>query len=538
MKLLSLVLCLPLFLVLAEAVTPGAFAVWLDFPRLALLLADTLLLSALAFAFAFPIALVLAVLLERTDLPGRGLCLWLLLPMLAMPAEVTATLWQNLLTMLIPGEVWVRGMLPAAWIHAMIALPWVTGCLCLGLRSVGPEIEQEGLLHLSPWAVLLRLSWRASAPFPRVALVLVLLQTMGEIAVSDQMNVRTFAGEVYTQFVMDRDRLGRASLLCVPQMLLLLWLLQGIAPRLPGGITSNERRPPLLPVRHYRRFKSLAMLAIPGVLYGLPLVLLVLQAGSARGPTTFRCGGLTDNLGGIVRTRGAVVVDSSLWAIATGLLTAWLALAIALSTRSRPAARRRMRVIMLMLLAMPGPVLGYGIKSLISRLIDLEEWVGIVDGPVRYWLYDEPNPLPVLLAQGWRFLPLAWLLLDAAVRAVPADVVESARSLGADRRTLLWRVLLPTLRGPYIVAAAAVAALSLGEVAGSKMVQIPGRETFAAEVFNQLHYGVSSTLSGLCLAMVLVVSAVAGAGGWVFARFGSNRGENLSDTGRTPYSER
>jgi len=521
MKLVGVLLCLPLLAILPEVATPGALAVWLDLPRLAALLADTLLLSGLTLAFALPPAALLAVLLERTDLPGRGLCRLLLLPMMWLPAEVAATLWQNLLTAFAPGEVWVRGLLPAAWIHATIALPWVTFLLCLGLRSVDPEVEQQGLLSLGPWGVLRRLSWPASSPLPRLALVLVLLQTTGEIAVSDQMNVRTFAGEVYTQFVLDRDRLGRATLLCLPQMLLMFWLLLGVASRLPGTIASHECRPVLVPVRRYRRLASLGLLAIPLVLYGLPLLLLVLQAGSTRGPTTFRLGGLFDSLAGIVRTRGGVVLDSAVWSLATGLLTAGFALGIAIAARLS-GARGWVAVAMLILLAVPGPVLGYGIKTLIARLIDLEESLGVSHGPLRYWLYDEPNGLPVLLAQGWRFLPLAWLILDSAVRSIPGEVLDSATTLGANRRVLIARAIVPTVRGSYAIAVLVVSALSIGEVAGSKMVQIPGRETFASEVFNQLHYGVSSTLSGLCLVLVLLVLGIVSIGGALRGRSGVN----------------
>ena len=59
--------------------------------------------ASLVMVLAMPIGIALAVLLERTDLPARNACRLLLLPMMWLPAEVTAIQWQNLLTLAIPG---------------------------------------------------------------------------------------------------------------------------------------------------------------------------------------------------------------------------------------------------------------------------------------------------------------------------------------------------------------------------------------------------------------------------------------------------
>jgi ABC-type Fe3+ transport system permease subunit len=68
----------------------------------------------------------------------------------------------------------------------------------------------------------------------------------------------------------------------------------------------------------------------------------------------------------------------------------------------------------------------------------------------------------------------------------------------------------------------AVAVLSLGELGASKLVCTPGAQTFAHEVFNQMHYGVTNDLAALCLVllgMVILGGAVVAACGWLLRRF-------------------
>ena len=67
------------------------------------------------------------------------------------------------------------------------------------------------------------------------------------------------------------------------------------------------------------------------------------------------------------------------------------------------AFRRLLFVLAVVLWAVPGPVLGFGLKAAIERLMDLEDLVLAWTSarPVRAVLYDLPTPVPVL----WRTWP-------------------------------------------------------------------------------------------------------------------------------------
>ena len=47
--------------------------------------------------------------------------------------------------------------------------------------------------------------------------------------------------------------------------------------------------------------------------------------------------------------------------------------------------------------------------------------------------------------------------------------------------------------------------MSLGELSASKLVETPGSQTFAHEVFTQMHYGVTNDLAALGLVLLAAV---------------------------------
>jgi iron(III) transport system permease protein len=164
--------------------------------------------------------------------------------------------------------------------------------------------------------------------------------------------------------------------------------------------------------------------------------------------------------------------------------------------------------------AVPGPVLGFGLKEAIDLLMDLEDlalgWTSA--RPVRSVLYELSTPLPVLWAHVARLFPYAVAIVWPAVCDVPRDLREAARTDGATPWGEFRRVVWPATRGAAAIAAVAVAALALGELAASKLVQVPGRQTFAQELFMQMHYAATSTTAALALVQlavtVLVVVAI------------------------------
>jgi ABC-type spermidine/putrescine transport system permease subunit II len=116
--------------------------------------------------------------------------------------------------------------------------------------------------------------------------------------------------------------------------------------------------------------------------------------------------------------------------------------------------------------------------------------------------------LSLVLAHGLLGMPLVFLTTRAAHDAMPADVEEAARGLGASPWTVFRRVTLP-LCGHGIAAGAVLAfVLSLNEFFLALFLASPDTETLPAVIWPRLRY----TLSPLVAAASVYALAVTAAG--------------------------
>src|SRR5262249_46273097 len=131
------------------------------------------------------------------------------------------------------GPPWAQGLSAAIWVHAVAGLPWVIVLVGQGLTWIERELEEDALPILPAWRVLLQITLPRCRAAIGAAALWVALQTATEITVTDMMQVRTFAEEVYTQFVRpeldptaldQRDVLARAVAVSVPALVLALAL--------------------------------------------------------------------------------------------------------------------------------------------------------------------------------------------------------------------------------------------------------------------------------------------------------------------------
>src|SRR5436190_226465 len=93
--LLVLTVAPPLLAPLFELLTtPQAWSAWLESQRILALARNTLILVAGTLLFALPLGVVLAVLLFRTDLPGRRVLRFLVLICLFLPLPLLVAGWE------------------------------------------------------------------------------------------------------------------------------------------------------------------------------------------------------------------------------------------------------------------------------------------------------------------------------------------------------------------------------------------------------------------------------------------------------------
>jgi iron(III) transport system permease protein len=399
---------------------------------------------------------------------------------------------------------WALGTGTAIWVQAVAALPWVIVLAGLGFCWVERELEEEALLAAPPARVI----WRVSLPRARAACwaaaLWVTLLGLTDITVTDTMQVRTFAEEVYTQCVArDQLEVGRAVAISVPSVVL-AW----------AAVLATTRRwqrslPPLETIGRAPRFYFLGWARWPCclglclaalILLGVPIISLGWKMGLAGSPPAWSAAVASRHLSGVLRTRGGMVVESVLLAAGSGVLATVLAvLACWLALGSRLFAAVIL-TFMALLWAMPGPILGFGLKEMIDRLLDLPH-----SSALAVALYYGPSPLPAIWAQVIRFFPVAVALIWPILRLLPQELRDAVRIDGLSPWQEFRRVFLPLALPACAWAGFAVMVLSLGELSAGKLVETPGSRTFAHEVFDQMHYGVTNDLAALCLVLLLVV---------------------------------
>ena len=504
-SLVLLVVGLPVF-----APVTRALGEWPREPgRVAGLTLTTLTLAALAVSIALIPGIAWGMSLARAGRFG-----WALVAAgAAVPLCVQAIAWQAAGGGLLdwaartPGDPaawrpWRAGLLPAAFVHGMAGVPAIAVVVGLMLRSVDPRLIEVAILEAG---------WMRAARrvfLPRILLgatagaAWVALQAATEIPVTDAMQVRTAAEEVYTQFAT-RSTGESAAALTLPFALIAWSLLAVVAwrigPRLarPGGVVGVW---PQLPAAWRGGIGLIATVAIVGAL-GIPIAALMTRA--ARG------GGLWTSLEVAARTEGPTLAGSLGAALGAGCLAATLAALAAWDARQRPHRVKWWVALALFVAVTPGPVVGLGLQIVIGAIIDCERsWIG--RGLLDEVLYSGPSPVPAVWACVARFFPVALAVLLPRALVIPSGLLDQAQLDGIGVRQTLRRVALPALAAAWAVAGLGVAALALGEVSASRLVDPPGRATFSLRLFSQMHYGAESAVAAMALLQIAAITAVAG----------------------------
>jgi iron(III) transport system permease protein len=523
----------PAILLLAQ---PSAWGAWADAARLLTLSRNTFYLLAGTLAVSLPLGTLGAILLYRTDLPLRGFFRFLILLTLFVPLPLFTSGWQAVLGAggwlplgvwnqprdADPGFTsggttwtpWGQGLGSAVWIHSAAALPWVILLVGQGLCWVERELEEDALTSAGPWRVLLRVTLPRSRAAVGMAALWVALQTATDITVTDVMQVRTFAEEVYTQFVVpeplspgegEKGPLARSLAVTFPFVMivsvLLVWTAGVFEKTIPPRSQMNS--PPLVYRLGRVRWGVWAgVVVVGGLLFIGPLLSLVWRAGLEGTPPVWSMRSVLRHMSVVQRTEGPRLRDSLLVAGGAGGLCAALGLTACWAALDARQFRSGLLFLMALAWSMPGPVLGGGLKATIDRLISLTHSAWL-----RQLLWDGPSSAPVLWVDFIRFFPCAVAVLWPVVRLLPVELREQARVDGARPGRELVGVVLPLCAAGVLRAGLAVAVLALGELSAGKLVSTPDAETYAEAIFVQMHYGVTNDLAARCLWLLAVVLA-------------------------------
>lgn len=500
------------------AANPSAFSVWSEWHRMAPLLVQTAGLLLVTSAIVMPLGIAIALAMQNAKQKWQTVTRIVLMMGLATPMTVATVAWHQ-----IRWGHWApfgQGLFPAAVLSATIALPWVVLIIDAGLATLDPVAEDAARLETSALVCAVRVTCPSVCGFILLAGLWVAAQVANEIVVTDMLQVRTFGEELYTQMVSPGTETAAAATSAVSRALAanLPLSLVMLAASLRIGWALRK-----IPVVHLdlrrgngavARWPGSLALAVAASAVFVPIVNLVRQSGAST--QGFVASSAIRSWWEAAVVNRQLLVESLVAAMFTGMACSALAMVVCWQARQSRFLRRFVLVLAALTLAVPGPVVGLGLREAIDLIVGVEErWGGSMGRAV---LYDGPSLLPAAwawLIRGW---PIAIAVWWPDIARLPVEFGDATRLESGSWLARMRHDLWPTLGRTFATAAGLVAVLSLGEVSASRLVATPGGQSMAHDVFARMHYGITPELAAMCLALlpftVLLMMSIS----WLLAR--------------------
>jgi alpha-glucoside transport system permease protein len=212
-----------------------------------------------------------------------------------------------------------------------------------------------------------------------------------------------------------------------------------------------------------------------------------------------------------------VLINTALWIIIAPLFSTGIGLMLALLLdRMRRESISKSLIFMPMAISFVGAGIIWGLvyeyrdpaAQQVGLLSQVALWLGVEDPP--NWLLFQPwNNFFLMVIMIWIQVGFAMVVLSAAIKAIPGDVVEAAELDGATGWKLFSRVTIPMVRGTLIVVFTTImiAVLKIFDIVrtmtnGNFGTQVVANEMYA-QAFVQFDVG-----RGSALAVVLFVAVI------------------------------
>lgn len=458
------------------------------------LLAGTVLLAAAVTATSVAIAVPLAWLTVRTDVPARRLLTVVTALPLVIPSYVggyafvaalgpRGALQGALAGLGVERLPSIYGFVGAWLVLSLFTYPLVLLPARTALRGLDPSLEEAARsLGRSPARVFLSVTLPQLRPAVVSGALLVSLYTLADFGAVSLLRYDTFTRGIYTRLrTFDPSGAAALALVLVALMLVVLWLEGRTRGRAAyhRSHSGSSRRLPRITLRGWRwpAFASCVL---------LELIALGVPAGVI-GYWLSRALAVGDPLRLTVTLAGHSLGASAL-AAGIGVVCAW-PVALLSARHPGPLARGLERL----------SHTGYALPGIVVALALV--FFGIRYAPVLY-----QTTAMLVFAYIVLFLPQAVGALRASVLQIPPSLEEAARSLGSSPVQAFRRVVLPLVRPGALTGAALVFLTAMKELPATLLLAPTGFATLATQVWNSTSDAFFTRAAAPALALVLLSS--------------------------------
>ncbi|MDW3849860.1 sugar ABC transporter permease [Micromonospora sp. BRA006-A] len=140
----------------------------------------------------------------------------------------------------------------------------------------------------------------------------------------------------------------------------------------------------------------------------------------------------------------------------------------------------------------------------------LNQIVVSLGGEPKQWLLDSPlNTFLLIAIMVWIQAGFAMVVLSAAIKAIPADIVEAARLDGTTPWQMFWRITIPSIRPALIVVVVtiSIATLKVFDIVRTATNGNYDTNVIATEMYNQA-FRYQENGQGSALAVFLFVLVI------------------------------
>jgi iron(III) transport system permease protein len=464
-------------------------------PRTWATLARTAWLAISVTTVSAAIAVPLAWLTSRTDLPLRRLWAVLTPLPLVIPSYVGAYLLVSALGPRGLAQQWLEapfgitrlpelyGFPGALFTLTLLSYPYILLSVRAALQRMDPALEEASRsLGHTAWGTF----WRVTLPHLRPALgaggLLVALYALRDFGAVSIMRYDTFTRVIYQQYQsFDRSHAALFALILIGLTLIMLALearMHGRA-RYDHGGTGVAHPPRSVPLGRWR-WPALLFCAVV-VLFSLFLPAGVLAYWLLRG---LRAGESISALGAATWNS---LVASGIGAAATVLA----ALPVAILVVRRPGRiSRALERLTYSAFALPGIAVA----------------LSLVFFGVNYALFLYQTFSMLILAYGILFLPQATGALRTALLQVHPSLEEAARSLGRRPAYVFLTITAPLIRPGLVAGASLVFLTAMKELPATLILAPIGFKTLAIDVWSAVSEAFFARAAAPALAIVLLSS--------------------------------
>ncbi|MDP2432314.1 MAG: iron ABC transporter permease [Pseudomonadota bacterium] len=440
------------------------------------------------------IGVALAWLTAACEFPGRRFFTWALLLPLALPAYVTAFVWLGLFDFSAWLPTWLRDTWGIVWLPPVRSRGGVILVMALSLYpyvylTARTAFQGQGrrLMEAAQSLGLGRVRgfFRVALPMARPGIVagvsLALMETLADFGTVSVFNYNTFTTAIYKAWFSMFSLSAASQLASILIFFVLVLVLLEQASRQKRSYAQSARGGGASARIRLIGWQAWLAAGFAGLIFllafALPFTQLLVWAYHA--------------VGSDLDTRYFAFIWHSLLLSGIGaVLVAALALALGYAQRLQPSPGMAFTVRLAAIgYALPGAVLAVGFFIPVAWLDNL-----IID-QVRAWTGHETGQIlggtlaVMLLAYCARFLAVGFGSVETGLGRITRSLDEASEVLGVTGFKRLYRVHLPMLRAPLLVAMALTFVDIMKELPITLMTRPFGWDTLATRVFEMTSEG-------------------------------------------------